>query len=55
METLNSIPSEDPGLRRQAPIVLLIEDEAIVAADIRARLTALGYSVPAIAASAEEA
>ncbi len=55
METLKSIPSEHPGLRRQAPIVLLIEDEAIVAADIRARLTALGYSVPAIAASAEEA
>ena len=55
METLNSTTGEDAGLQRQAPIVLLIEDEAIVAADIRARLTALGYSVPAIAASAEEA
>ena len=55
METLNDTSGEGFGLRRQAPIILLIEDEAIVAADIRARLTALGYSVPAIAASAEEA
>jgi PAS domain S-box-containing protein len=55
METLNETHGEDAGLPRQAPIILLIEDEAIVAADIRARLTALGYSVPAIAASAEEA
>jgi PAS domain S-box-containing protein len=55
METLNVTPSEELGLRRQAPMILLIEDEAIVAADIRARLTALGYSVPAVAASAEEA
>jgi PAS domain S-box-containing protein len=55
METLNDITGWNSEVRRQAPIILLIEDEAIVAADIRARLTALGYSVPAIAASADEA
>jgi PAS domain S-box-containing protein len=55
METLSETRGEDVGRRDQAPTILLIEDEAIVAADIRARLTALGYSVPAIAASADEA
>ena len=35
--------------------VLIVEDETIVAADIRENLRSLGYSVPAVIASAEEA
>ena len=38
-----------------APTILIVEDEQIVAADIRNRLQALGYSVPAIVSSGEEA
>ncbi|HTA47431.1 MAG TPA: response regulator [Bryobacteraceae bacterium] len=35
--------------------VLVVEDEALIAADIQKRLERLGYSVPEIAASGEEA
>jgi PAS domain S-box-containing protein len=38
-----------------APRILVVEDEQIVAADIRQRLNALGYAVPAVFASGEEA
>ncbi|MGB2957779.1 MAG: PAS domain S-box protein [Bacteroidota bacterium] len=38
-----------------SPRILIAEDEQIVAADIRERLTKLGYSVPAVAASGEDA
>lgn len=40
---------------RPAPSILILEDEAIVAADIRQRLIALGYAVPAIAATSADA
>jgi two-component system cell cycle sensor histidine kinase/response regulator CckA len=39
-------------LRKQ---ILLVEDEGLIAADIQKRLERLGYSVPAIARSGEEA
>jgi len=35
--------------------ILIVEDEAIVAADIKGTLKSLGYDVPAIAFSGEEA
>ena len=37
------------------PSILVVEDEAIVAADIRQRLMHLGFAVPAVVASGEEA
>jgi CheY-like chemotaxis protein len=37
------------------PRILIVEDEAIVAADIKSTLKGLGYDVPAIAFSGEEA
>lgn len=37
------------------PKILVVEDEAIVAFDLRERLASVGYSVPAIAATAQEA
>jgi CheY-like chemotaxis protein len=37
------------------PRILIVEDEAIVAADIKGTLKGLGYDVPAIAFSGEEA
>ena len=36
-------------------LILIVEDEAIVAADIKGTLKGLGYEVPAIAFSGEEA
>lgn len=45
-------PATDAG---SLPSILLIEDEAIVAADIRQRLVSYGYRVPAVVSSAEEA
>jgi PAS domain S-box-containing protein len=38
----------------QPPTILIVEDEVIVARDLQERLTAIGYSVPAIAASGPE-
>jgi PAS domain S-box-containing protein len=38
-----------------SPRILIAEDEQIVAADIRQRLTDLGYAVPAVAGSGEDA
>src|SRR5437016_7988221 len=35
--------------------ILVVEDEAIVAEDIQSRLENLGYAVPAVASSGEEA
>lgn len=35
--------------------ILVVEDESIVAMDLRQRLTAMGYAVPALAGSAPEA
>jgi CheY-like chemotaxis protein len=35
--------------------IVIVEDEGLIAADLRGRLTAAGYSVPAIAASGNEA
>jgi len=35
--------------------VMIVEDEAIVAADLQATLKRLGYEIPAIALSGEEA
>jgi len=43
-------PTEDA--RKQ---ILIVEDEGLIAADIQSRLERLGYSVPAIARSGEEA
>jgi CheY-like chemotaxis protein len=37
------------------PTILIVEDEGIVAKDLQLRLKKLGYSVPAIAKSADEA
>ena len=37
------------------PRVMVVEDERIVAFDLQQRLSELGYEVPAIAASCEEA
>ena len=35
--------------------ILVVEDERIVAMDLQQRLSAMGYSVPATAASSREA
>ena len=35
--------------------VLIVEDEAIVSMDLRYKLEAMGYSVPAVISSGEEA
>ncbi len=43
---------DHPG---STPTILLVEDEQIVAADIHQRLISLGYAVPAIVSSGEEA
>ena len=45
----------EPNSRRAAPRVLVVEDEAIVAADLQDRLSALGYGVAGWATSGEEA
>jgi len=51
-----SIPSSAPHVHeRNAPCILVVEDESIVAADILGRLASLGYGSPAVAASGEEA
>ena len=36
-------------------VILIVEDESLIAEDLRARLEELGYSVPAVAGCAEEA
>lgn len=50
-------PTLDPSLRppRQAPRVLVVEDEALIALDIERAVAALGYVVAGSAASGEEA
>src|SRR5690349_20878987 len=42
-------------MKTNIPEVLVVEDEKIVAADIRENLRSLGYSVPAVISSGEEA
>ena len=42
-------------MKMTVPEVLVVEDEKIVAADIRENLRSLGYSVPAVISSGEEA
>ena len=42
-------------MKMNIPEVLVVEDEKIVAADIRENLRSLGYSVPAVISSGEEA
>ena len=40
---------------RPVPRIIVVEDEAIIACDLRERLQGLGYQVPAMAASGEDA
>jgi PAS domain S-box-containing protein len=47
--------SAHTGIKTAPPRILIAEDEQIVAADIRERLTALGYSVSGVAGSGEDA
>lgn len=44
-----------PSMNGTAGTILVVEDERIVARDLQARLKRLGYSVPVIACSGEEA
>jgi diguanylate cyclase (GGDEF)-like protein/PAS domain S-box-containing protein len=54
LRSLNRYPQNGTGLVRKYQI-MLVEDEVIVALDIRQRLEALGYNVVAHASSGEEA
>ncbi|WP_432738762.1 HD domain-containing phosphohydrolase [Maridesulfovibrio sp. FT414] len=47
--------NSDNALPRKSARILIVEDEAIVALDIRGRLTALGYTVVGVAPSGEKA
>jgi len=48
-----TLPRQDKG--RLKPVILVVEDEAVIAADIRDALVGLGYDVVGPVARAEEA
>ena len=48
-----SVSQRDSEMKKTR--VLVVEDEVIIAMDIEERLVSLGYEVPAMASSAEEA
>src|SRR5262245_17054916 len=52
---LSTIQPEDIPLRVQKPKVLIVEDESVVAEDIKEKLETLGYSIIGVTDSGREA
>lgn len=55
IESLEGLDGDRAGRRPDAARILVVEDEQIVALELKDRLLRAGYDVPAVAVSAEEA